>query len=393
MRSYFATAPLSLTFASIALVCAAGCGDSPESQATGGASSASSSTASSSSGAGGAASSSSSSSGGQMSSVNFRYTPAWSGVTAVTVIGGFGQPTDWDPTKPFATLTDDGKGNWTATATLPAGNYLYVYQVVGDAEGTPKLSRYAVDPAVSAIAPCPAASPTYSMANPNPCSQLAVPQGAAETTYHIKGVVTYDGKGIPGYLVQLDRDEMTTHHFFANRTTTLADGTFDLTTTAASVRLQVLHPTFLTKTDADRDPLALAALRRAISSAFAVSAPVTLNAAEVAYHDYGKLAPTVSATLPTNFQITVIQGAKTARVGVYGGKAGFKNIGDPWFSSPYGAMTTVAFDGTFNTKQATEMKVMASEPYYWGTWQQGPAAPAGGVQWSGESMVFPITWK
>lgn len=28
-----------------------------------------------------------------------------------------------------------------------------------------------------------------------------------------------------------------------------------------------------------------------------------------------------------------------------------------------------------------------------GTWQRGAAASPGGVQWKGESMVFPIVWQ
>jgi hypothetical protein len=121
---------------------------------------------------------------------------------------------------------------------------------------------------------------------------------------------------------------------------------------------------------------------------------VQLGSVEVAYHDYGNDLPVGTATLPTTFKITVIPGYAQARASVYGSaQAMFKSIGDPWFSSAYGTATDVAFDGAFDTKKAAEMAVKPGEKYFWGTWQRGAAAPPGGVQWEGESMVFPIVWQ
>jgi hypothetical protein len=341
------------------------------------------------------ASASSSGAGGSAAVTTFRYVPAWTGVTAVTVIGGFGKATDWDPKQPFATLTKGADGAWTATASLPDGSYPYVFDVTGDdASNDPAFDRYAMDGAASAFVACPAASPTFNMNSPNPCSQLTVPQAAPEAVHHLKGLVTYDGVGIGGYLVQLDRDEAMSHHFFENHTVTAADGSFDLVSAAASVRLQVLHPTTYNKNDAQRDPVALAAFLRLISSSVAITGDVDLGAAEVAYHDYAKNLPTGMATLPTTFKITLTAGTTKARADVYGSaQANFKSIGDPWFASPFGTTTSVAFDGAFNTAKAGEMAVKPGEKYFWGTTQRGAAAPAGGVQWDGESMVLPIVWQ
>jgi hypothetical protein len=385
------------------LACAAcGNGDTSGAGGNGGEASSSSTTPTTTStgngtgGAGGSTTSSTTSTGtgSAANMVTFRYHPAWDGVTAVTVIGGFGQGSDWDPKQPFLTLTKDAAGTWSGSAMLPAGDYLYVYHVTGDAAAMPTtLSRYAIDPMVSAFAPCPASSPTYDKSAPNPCAQISSPQVPAETVYHVHGKVTYDGQGIGGYLVQLDRQETMSHHFFLNRSVTAADGTFDLQVTSEQVRLQVLHPTFLNKTDVERDPVTLAAMRRSISGSFPVSADVTVNPTEIAYHDYAKLTPTGAGTLPTTFKISVITGAAKAKAAVYGVANGMiKNIGDPWYDSGYGTATTVSFDGTFNTKQAMMMKVQTGTEYLWGTWQQWPT-PMGGVAWSGESMVLPITWN
>lgn len=324
--------------------------------------------------------------------VVFSYKPEWKGVTQIDVLGGFGTASDWDPKKPFATLKDDGSGTWTASATLPAGMYLYVFHIVGDAAGPAMTERFAIDPSVSAYAPCPAASPTYSKQNSNPCSQVAVPQGAADPLHHVTGKVLFGGAAAPGYLVQLDREEDKSHHFFANRVDAAADGTFDLVGAKGKYRLQVLYPDFLSKSDKDRDPLALKALRRDISTSFAVDADVAVGDAEMAYDDYGAMTPTGTATLPTTFTFTVIAGAKAAKAAVYGTAKGMgSRVGDPWFDTAYGAATTAMFDGKFTTKQAGEPMVVTGENYFWGTWQQKPAGAAG--TWQGESMVFPIVWK
>src|SRR5262249_2162926 len=161
-------------------------------------------------------------------------------VTAVTVLGGFGQSTDW--TQPFATLTNAGSGVFTATAQLPAGQYPYVFHVTGDAAAaTPATyARYAIDPANPQFVACPQASPTYNMNNPNPCS-LPDTNAAAAQTFHVRGSVTVDGAatGTMGWLAVVERDETSSHHYFANRATIGADGTFDLVVAPGMYRVQI----------------------------------------------------------------------------------------------------------------------------------------------------------
>jgi hypothetical protein len=324
--------------------------------------------------------------------VTFSYTPSWAGVQSVDVIGGFGQATDW--TAPLISLAASG-ATFTGTATLPPGTYLYVFHVVGDtAAGAAKaatFSRFAIDPASPVFAPCPMASPTYNANEPNPCGQLTVPSDPAPT-YHVRGTVTSSGAPVAGYLVVLERDEASSHHFFANRATTAADGTYDLTAAAGQYRVQVLHPDFEAKTDAQLAPASLDVVRRSISSAFAVSADVTVPAAEVAFADYAKFAPLTTAALPTAFTFGTT-GAMPTRLEVYGtAMAGKGNeIGDPWFSSPPTTAGTASVDGTFNTKQAGELTAATGERYFWGTEQA--VAKVGGIGWTRQSMVFPITWN
>src|SRR5271170_4875204 len=83
---------------------------------------------------------------GGMHTVAFSYTPEWTGATAVTVLGGFGQSTDW--TMPFLTLSSNGSGGFTGTAELASGTYLYVFHVTGDSAGAvpATYTRYVVDP-------------------------------------------------------------------------------------------------------------------------------------------------------------------------------------------------------------------------------------------------------
>jgi len=325
---------------------------------------------------------------GGASTTTFQYRPAWDGVTSVDVIGGFGTATDWDPKNPAVKLAKDASGTWTGTLELPPGKYPYLFHVVGDSAGMMMESRYAIDPNLSAFIACPSGSPSYTMKNANPCSQLSVPQGAPDSTQHVKGKVTYSGAPIAGYLAEIERDEPMSHHYFADRVDTAADGSFDLTVAPGNYRIQILYPDFLTKTDADRNPFMLKALRRAISASFDTSMPMTLPTVEMAF-DYSSFKPTAAAaTLPTTFTFTIPQEAGKERAAVYGTPTGMgKSIGDPWFASPYGTTTSVPFDGTFNTMQATETQVKSGESYFWGTWVEM------GTMWNGESMVLPITWN
>ncbi len=325
--------------------------------------------------------------------VTFSYTPQWTTVTAVSVYGGFGQSTDWK--MPFLTLTATS-GTFTGTAMLPVGQYLYVYKVIGDdAAGamSAKYSRYSIDPGNSGYAACPMASPTYDANNPNPCSELTVPQTAAPTPVHVTGTVVSSGTPIADYLVQLDRNETGSHHYFVNRVTTTSSGTFDLMAAPGQYRLQVLCPTYLSETDFDRDPpTTLAALRRDISSDFKfVSAVIVVPNPEVAFTAYSTFSPTVSGTLPTSFSFSGV-GTTPTHLDVYGTPmdGGSPNIGDPWYTSQATTTGAAAFDGGFNTKQATETNVALGERYFWGV--EEDIASDAGVSWTAQSMVFDITW-
>jgi hypothetical protein len=339
---------------------------------------------------GGSSGGSGSAGGGQVHSVTFRYTPAWTGVNTVSVIGGFGRSDDW--AVPFLSLTGDGTGTFSATADLPAGQYLYVYEVRGDSAGRSNYLRYSLASDVSDYDVCPLQSPTYDpLTLERPCSRMSVPQPAPEPMYHLKGTVLYDGMPKEGYLVIAERAEMPYDEYFVNRMNSQADGSFDLLVPGGSYRLQVQHPTYLNTADPDRDPMALQAARRAFSSRQSISADTTIPPAELAYHDYAALAPTGTTTLPTTFQITVIAGAQRARAAVYGthNDAG-KLVTDPWYTSAYDVQTSVAFDGIFNTTSAPDPQVVPMEGYFWGTWQEYPEQ--GGVSWRVQSMVFPIMW-
>jgi len=324
-------------------------------------------------------------------SVTFSYTPQWGTVTAVSVLGAFNQTTDW--TAPFLALTNDGTGTFKGTTMLPPGNYLYVFKVIGDDAATngTKYSRFAIDPQDTAFLPCPMASPTFDANNPNPCSSLTVPQVAAPPLEHVTGVIVSDGAPIADYLVEIERDESTSHHFFVNRVTTKSDGKFDLVAAAGQYRLQILTPTFLNENDDQRNPTALAALRRDISSSFPIAtSAVVIPNAEMAFHDYAAFNPVSGmSTLPTSFAF----GADApAHVDVYGTAmdGGAAVIGDPWFTSPLSGAKTATFDGGFNTQQANQTSVALGERYFWGI-EENIATDAG-VTWTAQSMVFDITW-
>jgi hypothetical protein len=243
-------------------------------------------------------------------------------------------------------------------------------------------------------------SPTFSMAAPNPCSQLTVPQPPADTTQKVTGKVLEGGQPIKGYLVWIERDEPMSHHYFANRIDSAADGTFELDVAPGNWRLQVLHPSMASMTDTQREPMitTLAAQRRAISASFPVkTAGVPMDPVEMEYLDYASFMPTgtttpvPSASTPTTLKFTVIPSATMARAAVYGTKNGTGvSIGDPWWESAYGTATSAGFDGTFTTKQALEMTVKSGESYFWGTWTQ--LKGQGGAAWQGESMVVSIKW-
>lgn len=333
--------------------------------------------------------------GGTPVPVTFSYTPQWTGVTKVEVVGGFGLASDWSKTDSLLSLSQSG-ATWSGTTNLAPGTYLYVFRVTGDDQAMPKaLVRYAVDPLETAFAPCPALSPTYSKIDVNPCSQIAVTAagGAAPAAaVHVKGAVTVSAAPAKDWLVILERNEPKSHHFFANRVTVGADGSFDLVGSAGNYRLQIWYPTLESQTDLERDPNALNALRRAISATLPLGASdVTVTAPDLAFTAYAQFAPVGDGgALPTQF---TFENGAAAHLDVYGagGDAGVTNIGDPWFSSAAATDGGAVFAGSFNTAQALEDAATPGLRYMWGT-EETTGADAG-VTWTKQTMVFPIVWQ
>jgi hypothetical protein len=308
----------------------------------------------------------------------------------VTVLGAFGAASDW--TSPFLTLTPDSQGNYAGSAQLPAGTYAYLFQVLGDAASNKtSFKRYSVDTTNPAYVACPAQSPTHGgTGDPNPCSQVTVPQASAPSLKTITGKTIYHGNPIAGYLVEIDRHESGTHHYFANRTTTASDGTYTLTVAPGSYRIIIMHPTLLNTTDVARATQVetLAALRRDDSSTFLVQDALNAGTVEMSYDDYSQMLPTSTTplALPVTFTYTLLATAMSAQVALYFVGTG-SSLGDPTKLSP-GHLTSWLFDGTLTgTTQVT-----ADANYYWGTIQHFPAT-ASGVTWDGQSMAIPIVFQ
>ncbi len=325
------------------------------------------------------------------STVQFRYRPAWPGVTAVSVIGAFGKPDDWQA--PLLTLTRDAQGTFSGSADVPAGSYPYLFQVTGDSDAkTPTTQKHlAIDPSSSAFMACPAASPSASLMAANPCSLLSAPQPASSGLFHVRGEVQLDAAPAQSWLVQLDRDEPSSHHYFANRSDTGVDGKYDFAVAPGSYRLQIFPPDGERVTDAARTPLITPYVRRGLSSAFKVQADVALDPAELSFHDYAKMSPADGkpSALPITFSFTLPGGAVLVRASMY---APSMLASDPWWDTPYGTTTTASFDGTFNTNKASEPMATAGKGYWWGVWANS-APGAAGVVWTRQSMILPVAVK
>lgn len=318
----------------------------------------------------------------------FTYKPGWSGVTTVEIVGALqGASGPWTQ---LASLTAGSDGTFTGQATqLAAGTYDYLIHTVGDADAGAKadtLDHYAIDPGNATFEACPPDSPSAGGDAPNPCSLLSVPQGTPATLFHVTGRVMVDDAVGTSFLVLIERQEDDSHHFFANRTTTGNDGTYDFAVAPGRYRIQVQHPQYEAKMDAQLDPTKLNLYRRNLASSFDVAADVAVSDSQMAFHDYAKFAPvTDKAVLPTTFTYAKIK----ARLEVYGPK---DEIGDPWFNGPTDATGTAQFNGRFNTNKAKEETVTAGSQYLWGIEAPQPA-DGNGIVWTSQSLVFPITWS
>jgi hypothetical protein len=342
-----------------------------------------------------------------LEAVTFSYTPGWAGVNAVDLYGAFGTSTDW--TSPYMTLTANADNTvYSGSAMLVAGTYTYLFQVIGDdAAATGKTTthpQYSLDPTQTGYAACPSGAPTYSATAtpPNPCSQLAVPQGAAATLYTISGTVDQNGSAAGSYLVVVERDEETstpaTHHYFANRATTAANGTYSLSVAPGHYLVDIEYPGYESMEDSQLDPVTEGILRRDVSSVFDVTAAAqAIPTVDMVYAGYATFLPTGTvATTPAATTFT-FPTTTAAKLDIYGNG---NEIGDPWYAA---AATTTggsaafgsgASAGEFNTKQAGSamgQPPTAGTKYWWGL--ELPLAASGGVAFTQQTMVMPITWS
>lgn len=310
---------------------------------------------------------------------DFCFRPQWPGVTSVAVFGGFGQAGDWKD--PLVTLTDDGTGTFTGSATIANGSYPYLFQVHGSADYLVKDGQWLLDQTNASFVPAPADAPIQ-----RSVSQLVVPQ-PPPALHHLSGVVQYGAAVQPCYSVALEIGELrsgskvVSEHYTANFAESAADGSFDFVVADGEVMAIVRYPFDLAGAHAPYpDPAATPALGYARTTLDMAGADQTLAPLDVTYSaaDYAALSPTTgTATLPVTFTLTVLPTAQTASVAVIA-----TNIAgnDPAFESSASMDTSVVWDGTFgNGKQA-----QTGTTYYWGTWQQN-------ATWHAESLLFPIT--
>jgi len=321
--------------------------------------------------------------------VHFKYTPDWSGVTAVSVIGGFGLAGDWH--EPLLALSRAPDGTFSGTARLAAGQYTYLFQTTGDAAADPATQKHLfIDPTLSAFMECPTGSPSASDKAKNPCSLLTVPQPSEAPTFHVRGSVAA-GAPLPNWLVQIDREEPKSHHFGVNRAVTGADGKYDFSVAAGSYRIQLFIPDYESKTDAERTPLSMPFVRRAISTPVVIAADVVLGAADVSFKDYSQMSPVngVASSLPVTLTFTLPAGGAKVHASIYAPRA---LASDPWWNSPGSTQTSASFAGTFNTGMAAEPNAVPGELYYWGVFVDSPPS-ASGLVWTRQSMLFPLPIK
>jgi hypothetical protein len=320
----------------------------------------------------------------------FHYKPSWNGVQSVDVLGAFGQATDW--TQPFVSLVFDGT-QYTASTEIPPGPHAYIFRVIGDADSGTRsdtYSRYAFDASSVAAIACPAASPSYSATAINPCSVASL--DPAPPIQHITGRATFNGAGVAGMLVNLQRADTGLGSFFADRATTGADGTYEFAVASGAYRVVIQHPQFESSTDQDLSPDDLAMLRQTSSSAITVEANVAIADGEMAFADYAKFAPRTTATLPTTFKFGGSALSTTFEVYGTSNKGAGKTVGATWFTSTMISNGSAIFDGTFTTKQALETTVQKGERYFWGI-SRTTTPDTAGVAWNEQSMVYPMTWN
>ncbi len=318
---------------------------------------------------------------------SFCYRPQWSGATGVDVyLSSHGLSTDWNA--PFATLTNDGSGTFTGTATLADGTYPYVFQVHGSADGLVRDGDYLSDQQNPNFVPPPVGCPSS-----RSVSSITVPQ-VATPIYHVRGKVVFAGAPQSCYALDLEAGELLkpaggvlSEHGTANYGESAADGTFDFPVGAGPFQVIVKYPFKLASPDGGYpDPFSVPSVG-VTRTALTVTGDVMLDPADVAYSeaDYGKMSPvTGTATLPVTFSYSLTAGSTGAQASVTS-----TNIAgnDPAYASGYSTATTDEWDGSFNGSSGS---AEAGTTYYWGAWQRSAALEDGGVVWTSQSLLFPI---
>jgi hypothetical protein len=329
---------------------------------------------------------------GASGKVSFCFRAQWAGVTSVDVLGAFGQSTDW--TMPFVSLTNDGTGSFTATASLASGSYPYVFRVSGSADNLFHSPTFLLDQEATQFTPAPPMSPIG-----RSLPVVTVPQSTTPPAlHHLRGKVVYNGEPQPCFSVAVDVGEMykdgggvLSEQSTANYMESGPDGAFDFPIASGPVMAVVRYPFLLTSADAGYPtmPSQIAAMGYARTGSNLAAGDVVLDPVEVSYPaaDYGKMSPTSGTpSLPTTFTYSVVPGSTSASVAVIG-----TNIAgnDPSFWSPFGSATSLTWDGGFG---GTQGSAIPGKQYWWGTWQKRLLSD-GGTVWSEESLLFPITFQ
>lgn len=313
-------------------------------------------------------------------SATFCYRPQWPGVTGVSVLGGFGKPTDW--TTPLVALADQGNGTWSATVPLTGGPFPYIFQVKGAADGViGPNGTYVIDQINPSFVPAPTQSP-YQRSN----SQLTLPQVAAPI-YHLTGAVQLNAEAQPCFIAVIDVGELLngdmvlSEHGTANYIEVGPDGTFDFPMANGPAELNIKYPFGLSTTYPN--PMTTPATGNARAEATIAGADMALATTDVTYATsaYAAMSPVSGSTetAPVAFAWSLIAGAADSYMSITATDIAGN---DPAYTSGSGgSATTNSWDGKMNNG---DMAVTGTT-YYWATWQKK------GI-WNSESLEFAITY-
>jgi hypothetical protein len=329
----------------------------------------------------------------------FAYQPAGPGVTGVEVYGGFGLTGDWK--QPLMTLTQGPDGTFTGTATLPDGQYSYLYRVQGG-----KFGYWFVDPLNSDRVGCPAGAPIYAEGDEVPCSQLTIPLEPPAPAFHFYGVLLLNGQPLSNISVQYHyRLPTSPAHALINGTYSQGSGLFDTCVAPGGVYFVRVYNDAAGYTPGQPLPDAntLQQLRFGSHETQVSDGGIGLLALDLGFHDYPQLGPTGTASLPTTFTFVVPDGG-AARWEFYkvpppdctavpdGGVTGCKGsgIGDQNDDSEFSQQGSAIFNGRLAGDAST---VEAGVVYLWDEGQNLPPPTADAGHWYVETMLLPIVFQ